>query len=66
MQRRCLVYKNFYPKCCCALVTTILTYAVIVDCFAVRYNELGKSEFVELQNLIEHTIFTRKNDVNDA
>ena len=25
-----------------------------------------KSEFVEPQKLIKHTIFTRKNDVNDA
>ena len=31
-----------------------------------RYMDLYKFEFVEPQKLIKHTIFTRKNDVNDA
>lgn len=48
-----------------------LLYKLVLFCDIVRvgknsYCEFDKFEFVEPQKLIKHTIFTRKNDVNDA
>ena len=60
-----MVYKNFYPKCCRALVAAISTAVIIVDYFTAWYNGFGKSKFSEVNKMDSEVSFryAERNDV---